>query len=127
MRQLKKETYALSLVVQSPNVPWYARLWILLVIGYAFSPIDLIPDFIPVLGYLDDLLLVPLGILLAIKLVPGHVMEQAREQAAQALTSDKPTNWYAAVIIVIIWLVVAFLFGLYLVSPISRFQSVLLP
>ena len=68
--QLKIETYALYLAYRDPRMPWYARLLAVVVAGYAFSPIDLIPDFIPVLGHLDDLVLIPLGVVLAIKLIP---------------------------------------------------------
>ena len=77
-RQLKIEVYALYLAYRDPRVPWYARLVAVCVVGYAFSPIDLIPDPIPVLGYLDDLVLVPLGILLAVRLIPPKVMREHR-------------------------------------------------
>ncbi len=77
-RQLKRDTYALYLALKDPRAPWYARLVAGLVVAYAFSPIDLIPDFIPVLGYLDDLLIVPLGIALTLKLMPPGVLADAR-------------------------------------------------
>ena len=73
-RQLKMETYAIYLAYRDPRVPWYARLFAACVVGYAFSPIDLIPDFIPVLGYLDDLIMVPVGIFFALKMIPPPVM-----------------------------------------------------
>jgi uncharacterized membrane protein YkvA (DUF1232 family) len=88
-------------------VPWYARLWAALVVGYAFCPIDLIPDFVPVLGYLDDLILVPLGIWLALKLIPPVVMAEARERAQQVMAEGKPVNRGAAVVVVSIWLLLA--------------------
>lgn len=79
-RRLKKETYALHLASKDPRVPWYAKLLAVSVVGYLFSPIDLIPDFIPVLGYVDDLVLVPLGIALVLKMIPGAVMAECREK-----------------------------------------------
>ena len=75
-KALKHEVYALFLAYKDPRVPWYAKAFSALVVGYAFSPIDLIPDMIPVLGYLDDLVLVPLGVALAIKMIPAEVMEE---------------------------------------------------
>jgi uncharacterized membrane protein YkvA (DUF1232 family) len=98
---LKRETYALTLAYRHPDVPWYAKLFAACVVAYAFSPIDLIPDFIPVLGYLDDLLLVPLGITLALKMIPPPVMAACRDQARAV--EGRPVNWIAAVIIVAIW------------------------
>ena len=106
VRQLKTETYALYLAYRDPRVPWYAKVWAACVVAYAFSPIDLIPDFIPVLGYLDDMILVPLGIALAIKMIPPTVLAECR-QKAQTSMQDKPTNWAVAVIIVAIWVLVA--------------------
>ena len=84
------------------------------VLAYAFSPIDLIPDPIPILGYLDDLVLVPLGIALAIKLIPAEVMAESREKARQAMDKTKPVNWFAAVVIVVIWLGLATLIVLWI-------------
>jgi uncharacterized membrane protein YkvA (DUF1232 family) len=107
VRQLKTETYALYLAYRDPRVPWYARLLVAVVVGYAFSPIDLIPDFVPVLGYLDDLILVPLGIWLALKLIPAEVMAEARERARQVMAEGKPVNRAAAVVIVGLWLLLA--------------------
>ena len=101
-RQLRRESYALTLACRHPDVPWVAKLFTACVVAYAFSPIDLIPDFIPVLGYLDDLVLVPLGIALALKMIPPHVMASCRAQALAA--EDKPTNWAAAVVIVAVWI-----------------------
>lgn len=106
-RRLKLETYAIYLAYQDPRVPWYARLVAACVVGYAFSPIDLIPDPIPILGYADDLILIPLGIALARKLIPQPVMAECREKAQAALDEGKPTHWVAAGIIVIIWLFLA--------------------
>jgi len=103
-RQLKVETYALYLAYKDPRVPWYAKVLAACVVGYAFSPIDLIPDFIPILGYLDDLVLVPLGITLAIKMIPHTVLDECRENAQEALSQDKPRNWVAAGVIIATWL-----------------------
>ena len=107
VRQLKAETYALYLAYRDPRVPWYARFLAAIVVGYAFCPIDLIPDFIPVLGYLDDLLLVPLGIWLALKWIPSEVMAEARARAQEAIDQEKPVNRKAAVVVVSIWLLLA--------------------
>jgi uncharacterized membrane protein YkvA (DUF1232 family) len=106
-RQLKTETYALYLAYRDPRTPWYARLFAALVVGYAFSPIDLIPDFIPVLGYLDDLVIVPLGVLLALKMIPPAVWAESRERAQRAMAAGKPVSRAAAVVIVSIWLLLA--------------------
>lgn len=104
-RNLKVETYAIYLACRDPRVPWYARLLAAGVVGYAFSPIDLIPDFIPVLGYLDDLILIPLGITLVLKMIPAAVLDECREKARERI--NKPTNWVAASIIIVIWLLLA--------------------
>ena len=104
---LKAETYALYLAYRDRRTPWYARLFAACVVAYAFSPIDLIPDFIPVLGYLDDLILIPLGIALALKMIPPQVMADSRVKAQELLGQDRPRNWLAAAVIVIIWLALA--------------------
>jgi len=106
-RQLKQETYAMYLALRDPRVPWYARLFAACVVGYAFSPIDLIPDFVPVLGYLDDLIIVPLGIALALKMIPADVMAECRARSQAAMAEGKPVNRVAAGIIIAIWLMVA--------------------
>ena len=103
-RQLKVEIYALYLAYKDPRTPWYAKAVALCVVGYAFSPIDLIPDPIPVLGYLDDLVLLPLGILLALVLVPPQVMAECREKAQARQESGKPVSWIAAGVILLIWI-----------------------
>ena len=107
VRQLKSETYALYLAYRDPRVSWYARVLAAIVVGYAFCPIDLIPDFVPVLGYLDDLILVPLGIWLVLKLIPPEVMAEARGRAQQVMAEGKPVNRVAAVVVVSIWLLLA--------------------
>ena len=106
-RQLKTETYALYLAYKDPRTPWYARLSAALVVGYAFSPIDLIPDFIPVLGYLDDLILVPLGAALVLRMIPPDVLAESRDKASGLMSEGKPTNRVAAAVIVALWLLLA--------------------
>jgi uncharacterized membrane protein YkvA (DUF1232 family) len=106
-RQLKQETYAIYLALRDPRAPWYARLLAACVVGYAFSPIDLIPDVVPVLGYLDDLVIVPLGIMLALKLIPSDVIAECRARSQAVMAEGKPTNWIAAGVILAIWLLLA--------------------
>lgn len=103
-RQFKTEVYAVYLAYQDPRVPWHARLFAAIVVGYAFSPIDLVPDPIPILGYLDDLVLIPLGIMLALKMIPPQVIAECRAQAQARADQGQPTNWKAAAIIIGIWL-----------------------
>lgn len=113
-RRLKTELYALYLAYRDPRVPWYARAFAAVVVTYAFTPLDLIPDFIPVLGLLDDLILLPLGIVLALRLIPSDVMAECRERANDALRDGRPTNWIAVGIIIGVWLLLA-AFSVYLV------------
>src|SRR3712207_1871976 len=89
-RRLKREAYALYLAYRDPRVPWYARVVAACVVAYAFSPLDLIPDPIPVLGYLDDLILVPLGVALAVRLVPATVLAECRVEAERVMREGKP-------------------------------------
>ncbi|MDZ8051430.1 MAG: YkvA family protein [Aulosira sp. ZfuVER01] len=103
-KKLKKETYVIYLASKDPKVSWYARLLIAGVVAYAFSPIDLIPDVIPILGHLDDLIIVPLGIWLVLKLISPSVLAECRTKAEAEQFHKKPTNWLAAGVIVIIWL-----------------------
>jgi uncharacterized membrane protein YkvA (DUF1232 family) len=118
-RQLKIEIDAIYLAYKDPRVPWYAKLLIACVIGYALSPIDLIPDFIPVIGYLDDLILVPLGIALALKMIPPAVLADCREKARTDMTRQKRTNWIAASVILCIWVLLA-LITIFLVAKIAK-------
>ena len=101
-RALKRDVVALYLAARDPRVPWYAKAVAACVAAYAFSPIDLIPDFIPVLGYLDDLIILPLGILLAVRLVPPDVMAELRAEADRR--AARPTSRIAAIVIVALWL-----------------------
>ena len=107
--ELKREIYAIYLAYKDPRVAWYARLLAACVVAYAFSPIDLIPDFIPVLGYLDDLILVPLGIYFVLKLIPDDVMSECREKARALSGEKRPTNYLAATVIIAIWIGLAVL------------------
>ena len=107
--QLKTEVYTLYLAYRDPRTPWYAKIAAACVAGYAFSPIDLIPDPIPVLGYLDDLVIVPLGVLLAVRLIPPTVWADCQAKAVQTLSSGKPVSWTAAVVFVLVWLLTAVL------------------
>jgi uncharacterized membrane protein YkvA (DUF1232 family) len=106
-RHLKAETFALYLAARDPRTPWYAKLLVAGIVAYAFSPIDLIPDFVPVLGYLDDLILIPMGIALAIKLVPHSVLAECRARAQETIQNGKPVSRAAGAVIVVIWLVLA--------------------
>jgi uncharacterized membrane protein YkvA (DUF1232 family) len=114
-RALKRDVLALYLAARDPRVPWYAKFVAACVAAYALSPIDLIPDFIPVLGYLDDIILVPLGIALAIRLIPPTLLEEHRA-GASARIGQRPVSRIGAVIIVMIWLALASLFLVWLVS-----------
>lgn len=101
---LKTEAYAVYLAARDPRTPWAAKALVLLVVAYALSPIDLIPDFVPILGYLDDLIIVPAGIALAMKLIPAEVMTQARE-TARAHSPNRRLRIAGAVIVVLVWIV----------------------
>ncbi|HBH37171.1 MAG TPA: hypothetical protein DDX06_02165 [Curvibacter sp.] len=103
-RALKAETYVLYLAARHPGTPWYAKLLVAGIVAYAFSPIDLIPDFIPVLGLLDDLVLIPLGIWCALRLVPAAVLSECR---ARAQERRKLVSRAAGAVIVAIWLALA--------------------
>lgn len=103
-RALKAETSVLYFAARHPGTPWYAKLLVAVIVAYAFSPIDLIPDFVPVLGYLDDLVLIPLGILLAIRLVPPEVLAECRVRAQER---RKLVSRAAGAVIVVIWLTLA--------------------
>jgi len=112
-RHLKAETFALYLAARDPRTPWYAKLLVATIVAYAFSPIDLIPDFVPVIGYLDDLILIPIGIALAIKLIPHQVLAECRVRANETVQKGKPLSRVAGAVIVIIWLILAALFSVW--------------
>ena len=107
-RKLKTETFALYLAYRDPRTPWYAKAFAALVVAYAFSPLDLIPDPIPVLGYLDDLLLIPLGVFLALKMIPLEVMGEARARADEVVAQGKPVSRLGMAIVGSLWLLIAF-------------------
>jgi uncharacterized membrane protein YkvA (DUF1232 family) len=110
-RQLKREIQALILACRHPQTPWLAKGLALIVVAYALSPLDLIPDPIPILGYLDDLILLPLGIWLVLRLIPPGVMAECRVQARQLAGQRQPANWIAGGVIVLLWLLVALWLG----------------
>jgi uncharacterized membrane protein YkvA (DUF1232 family) len=105
-RGLKRDVHAIYLASRDPRTPWYARAAAVLVAAYALSPIDLIPDFVPILGYLDDLLIVPLGILLVIRLIPPDVLAEHRA-AAEKYQAARPVSYAAAAFMIGVWLVAA--------------------
>lgn len=102
-KRLKREVVALWIAARSPDTPWFARLIALLVAAYALSPIDLIPDFIPVLGLLDDLLIVPLGIMLAVRSIPSALMARYRAEAADR--AERPSSRAGVIIVMVVWAV----------------------
>jgi len=110
-QQVKTEVYALYLAYKDTRTPWYARVFTAMVVGYAFSPIDLIPDPIPILGYLDDLVLIPLGAYLAVKMIPPQVMQESRAKAKEVIAQGKPVNKVAAAVIVLVWIGLAVVVG----------------
>ena len=105
-KRLKKQIVALYYAYRDTRTPRYAKLISACVVAYAFSPIDLIPDFIPVLGYLDDLILVPLGVKFALRMIPPSVLEEAKAKAEAKAAENKPRNWVAASLIVAVWIAV---------------------
>jgi len=111
-RAIKRDVLALWIAARDPRVPWYAKALAMAAAAYALSPLDLIPDFVPVLGYLDDLLIVPLGILLVVALIPAALMAEFRAQAATL--AAKPRSTTAAVVVVLIWIAAAALAGWWL-------------
>ncbi len=112
--RLTRETFTLYFACRDPRTPWYAKALALCVVGYAFSPIDLIPDPIPIIGHLDDLVLVPLGLALVCWLVPRDVMSDCRERAGALMHEKKPIYRSAAVIVILIWLAIAVAVGWWL-------------
>lgn len=108
-RELRQSTLVVYFAARDPRTRWWVRVLALLVAAYALSPIDLIPDFIPVLGYLDDPMIVPLGVLLVLKLIPPEVTRAAKEQALAV--ADMPTSRIMAAVVVVVWLIAAGLFG----------------
>lgn len=111
-RQIRTDVYALCLAHRDPRIAWYTKALAACVAAYAFSPIDLIPDFIPILGYLDDVILIPLGVALVLKMIPGEILDEYRLKAETALAEKRPRNWIAGGVILLIWLVlITLVFG----------------
>ena len=102
--ELKREAYAIYVAAQDPRTPWYAKALVFFVVAHTFSPIDLIPDFIPVLGYLDDLIITPGGLWLAVRLIPPEVMANARAIAATR-SVDRSIGKVGAVLIILTWII----------------------
>src|SRR5919202_2818932 len=103
-RKLTAQTYALYLAYRHPATPWYAKVFAALVVGYVFSPIDPIPDFIPGVGLLDEMIVVPIGVLLARKMIPSAVFAECQEKAREVEEGEKPVNRVVAVVVIAIWL-----------------------
>src|SRR5215468_8223483 len=100
-RLVKRDVHAIYCAARDPRVPWYAKTLAICVAGYALSPIDLIPDFVPIVGYMDDVIIVPLGILIVVKLIPPEIMAEHRAWAAAA--QDRPVSATAGIVIVVVW------------------------
>jgi len=120
VRHLEGETFALYLAARHPQTPWYAKVFVAGIVAYALSPIDLIPDFVPVLGYLDDLILIPLGIVVAIKLIPQRVLAECRARAQTAMAGDRPVSRAAAAVIIGIWILLGALCSLWAYEALTR-------
>jgi uncharacterized membrane protein YkvA (DUF1232 family) len=118
-KKLKRQIFILYFACKDERVPWYAKLFTVCVVAYAFSPIDLIPDFIPILGYIDDVIIVPLGILLSLKMIPKNVIADCKVKAEERMKNGKPKNWIVGSLIIIIWS----LFILWLITKIYHLLS----
>jgi uncharacterized membrane protein YkvA (DUF1232 family) len=119
-RQLKADVAALYLASRHPNTPWYAKLFIAGIVAYALSPIDLIPDFIPVLGFLDEIVLLPLGITLALKMIPATVIAECRARASADTTNRTLAGRIGAVVIVLFWLTLIIVAGIWTHKVLAR-------
>ena len=106
-KQLRSETYSLYLAYKDPRVPWYAKVFAACLVGYVFSPIDLIPDFIPVVGLLDELVVVPVGVILARKMIPDEVLADCRRKSREVMREGRPVNYVAAIVVIAVWLLFA--------------------
>ena len=109
INELKYNLSALYLAYKRKDVPIFAKIFIIMALVYALSPIDLIPDFIPILGYLDDFLIVPFFIFISLKLIPREIMDECKEEAKDLWNDGKPKKWYYALPIIIMWVVVIFM------------------
>ena len=108
-KQLKIDIPAVFLALKDRKTPWYAKLFAALTVAYALSPIDFIPDFIPLLGYLDDLIILPLLVALTIKFIPKDVFDEYRKQAKDMWQAGKPKRWYYAIPIILVWALIILL------------------
>jgi uncharacterized membrane protein YkvA (DUF1232 family) len=104
-KQLKRKLFVLYFAYKDSRTPWYAKVFAVCVVAYAFSPIDLIPDFIPILGYLDDVILIPLGVLLAMKMMPESVIQACTIKAEERMKIGKPKNWFVSSLIILVWII----------------------
>lgn len=102
-KNLKKQVFILYFAYKDDRVPLYAKLFAICVVAYAFSPIDLIPDFIPILGFIDDLIIVPLGVMLALKMIPVLAIKDCEEKANELMKKGKPKNWIVGSLIILFW------------------------
>ncbi|HYQ48268.1 MAG TPA: YkvA family protein [Thermodesulfovibrionales bacterium] len=116
----KKDTYALYLASRKPRVPLAAKIIAVLVVAYVLSPADLIPDFIPVLGYLDDMVLVPIGIAVAIRFIPADIWQECRSQACDRLSSSLPRSRTAVYVIAAVWVIASVLLILFALGLSAR-------
>lgn len=114
--KLEYETYALYLSYKDPRVPWYIKIILILFLGYILSPIDLIPDFIPIVGYLDDFILVTLGIPLLCRIIPKEILKEHEEEAILKFDGNTPKIWYVGVIVILIWLLIVFIILRFILS-----------
>ena len=119
-RKMKIETIALYYACRNPRTPWYAKAWAAIVVAYALSPIDLIPDFIPVLGLLDDLVLIPLGVALAVRLIPKGIYRECRELAVKKSAEPLGKNWKMGVAIIVVWVAIAAVIAYLVVSSVRH-------
>lgn len=108
-RRFRRDSHAIYLASRDPRVPWYVKILAVAVAGYALSPIDLIPDFIPIVGYLDDLIIVPLGIGLVVSLIPEEIMVECRAKADEA--GQRPVSRAGMIAIIMVWIVAASILG----------------
>ncbi|KAF5086499.1 hypothetical protein DSECCO2_58090 [anaerobic digester metagenome] len=106
LKKLKYETYTLYLSYKDPKVPLYLKILIILFLGYILSPIDLIPDFIPVLGYLDDFILVTIGIPMLMKRIPEEILREHEQEARLKFNDNTPKSWYVGFIVILIWILI---------------------
>ena len=105
-KNLKRQLFILYFAYRDERVPWYVKLFTACIVAYAFSPIDLIPDFIPILGYLDDVIILPLGIMFALKMIPKDVISDCEVKANEMMKNGKPKNWIVGSLIIFIWSVI---------------------